>query len=196
MIDAKQADPIIIVGVDPGKTTAVSVIEVNIKANRWKLRERAAYGPVTDGASLAELLVRLRVKMRDQELPVAKCAMEQLMAYTTSAQEKAEAQGIVRLAAHYENVTMQTYSPTTVRAMVVGHGHAKESDIKVALRQHLGLERAKKGEGWQTHDYDALAVALCCAVQEEFLKSIQPQEVSSAQTVVHQTEPKRKSPAY
>jgi Holliday junction resolvasome RuvABC endonuclease subunit len=190
VIDAKQADPIIIVGVDPGKTTGIVVIEVNIKANRWKLLDRAAYGPTTDGATLAALLVRLRVKMRDQNTVVAKCAMEQLMAYTNSAQEKAEAQAIVRLAAHYENVTMQTYSPTTVRAMVVGHGHAKESDIKVALRQHLGLERAKKGEGWQTHDYDALAVALCCAVQEEFLKSIQPQ----GESAISAPAPARKSP--
>lgn len=170
---------VIIIGVDPGINTGIVAIEVDRKANRWHLVGRFNMPDVSDGGGLMRLYTWLRSYIHNEhEFPIAAVGMEQMMAYMTSAQEKAEAQAAVRMAAYAEMVTLHTYAPTSVRSTVVGSGRAKESDVAKVTRQLLGVTRTKKGEAFNKHQQDALAVALCCAVREGILQSIEPQEVT------------------
>ena len=191
------SDPVVIVGVDPGVTTGIAVILVHRKANRWELMLRSEVGDVRDGGGLYNLLCRVRALLHsDHRYPVAACAMEQLLSYTNSAQEKAEAQGIIRAAVYAEMVTLHCYAPTSIRATAVGSGRAKAGDVAKVMRDMAGLQRTKKGEAFSVHQQDALAAALCCAVGEGFLKSLEPQEETREESQLHQEEPKRKHPAH
>jgi Holliday junction resolvasome RuvABC endonuclease subunit len=181
----QNADPILVMGVDPGKTTGWVVIKVYRKNNKWELLERGEVASVEDGAGLHMLDVMLRAKIttnRAEDIPVAAVAMEQLMAYTNTAQEKAEAQGIVRLSAYMAMVTLYTYAPTTIRAVVVGSGKAKASDVAQVTRRLADLGRTKRGESFTPHQQDALAAALCCCLKEDFLRTLESTDAMPVHT--------------
>jgi len=167
-----MSDPVYIVGVDPGVTTGICVIE--IWDGKWRLLKRMTVDDVRDGGGLCALATSVTWSLLNY-VPAA-MAMEQMMAYKTSAQEKAEAQGVIRLAAYQRQIPMHTYAPTMIRTLVVGSGCAKASDIAKVTRELTGITHAKKGEAFDKHQQDALAAALCCALKEGYLNILEPQE--------------------
>jgi Holliday junction resolvasome RuvABC endonuclease subunit len=164
-------------GVDPGVTTGVCVIRV--ESGKWWLTYRGQVEDVRDKYGLGHLYSELHALYRTDQLDIV--AMEQLMAYVRNAQEKAEAQGVVKLFAGQASVVMSCYPPATIRALVVGSGKAKESDVRAVLRHVTGLTRCKKGQAFTPHQQDALAVALCCALKEDLLNVIEPQQPPTRQ---------------
>lgn len=163
-----------VMGVDPGVVTGIVVIKVDRQRKEWALVERTEVPDVRDGGGLYDLNRAVRSRLSDSDKGFYGVAMEQLMAYTNSAQEKAEAQGVVRLSAYEARVPLYNYAPTTVRAIVVGSGKAKASDITKVARELTGLRHAPKGRPFSVHQQDALAVALCCALKEDLLKVLAP----------------------
>ena len=163
-----------VLGVDPGVTTGLVVIKVDRQRSKWALISRTTIEDVRDGAGLYYLNRAVRSIVGDHTDAYFGIAMEQLMAFKTSAQEKSEAQGVVRLAAYECRSTLYTYAPNTVRSIVVGSGKAKASDIQKVTRELTGLTNPPKGKAFNVHQQDALAAALCCCVKEDLLKMIEP----------------------
>jgi Holliday junction resolvasome RuvABC endonuclease subunit len=166
--------PNYIVGVDPGVTTGICV--VRIEDGKWKLVDRDTVLNVRAGESLSDLYDVLKFKLEWFQCNDVVVAMEVMQAYMSSAQEKSQAQGVVMLAAYRAGVVLHTYSPTTIRALVVGSGRAKAADVSQATRALTGIAHPKKGEAFNVHQQDALASALCCALEEEYLPILRPQE--------------------
>lgn len=149
-----------IVGVDPGKTTGVAVL--NVDNAGWTLISRYQVEPEgeTRGEQLYLLFERLTKEMAAKGTVVA---MEEMLAYRqNSADEKVESQAATRLAAYASKVELETYAPATVRSVVCRDGRADPRTIRETVRFLARTpKRSRKGEGWSPHQIDALAVALC-----------------------------------
>lgn len=148
-----------IVGIDPGKTVGVAIVDVT--EGGWMLHSRADLTP--EGDSRGEQLARLHHAFTDGEFGGATYVMEEMLAYRqATADEKVEAQAVVKLAAFHMSCELVTYAPATVRSVICRDGRADERTIRETLKfLARAPQRAKKGEGWSAHQLDALAVALC-----------------------------------
>jgi Holliday junction resolvasome RuvABC endonuclease subunit len=148
-----------IVGVDPGKTTGVAIVDVT--EGGWTLHSRADLTP--EGDSRGEQLANLHGRFTEGEFGGATYVMEEMLAYRqATADEKVEAQAVVKLAAYHMSNELVTYAPATVRSVICRDGRADERTIRETLKfLARAPQRAKKGEGWSNHQLDALAVALC-----------------------------------
>jgi Holliday junction resolvasome RuvABC endonuclease subunit len=148
-----------IVGIDPGKTVGVAVVDVT--EGGWTLHSRADLTP--EGDSRGEQLARLHHEFTDGEFGGATYVMEEMLAYRqATADEKVEAQAMVKLAAYHMSNDLVTYAPATVRSVICRDGRADERTIRETLRfLARAPKQAKRGQGWSAHQYDALAVALC-----------------------------------
>lgn len=151
-----------ILGIDPGKTTGLVIIE--IEGTSWRLIERLDVPPYgEDNQWLLDLYTVLYPRLESVDVAV----MEQMLSYrNATADEKMEAQGVIKFACAQVGCPLITYAPVTVRSTICCDGHADERSIRRTLRFLLNLpERTKPGEGWSAHQYDALAVALCHLVR-------------------------------
>lgn len=148
-----------IVGIDPGKTTGVAVVEAD--GDGWQLCARYDRQPKGDtrGEQLADLRRGLGLEMQRADA----VAMEEMFAYRqATADEKVEAQAIVKLACWESGKELVTYAPATIRSVICRDGRADERTIRETLRYFARAPKtAKRGQGWSSHQYDALAVALC-----------------------------------
>lgn len=153
-----MTDPILILGVDPGETTGLAMIEWT-PGGSWRL-ERRWEVPGSSKAwddSLGELYHELRGIVGG----VTAVAMEELLVSgIRSRKERPEAQGIIRLVAHLYRTPLNTYAPTTIRSCICGTGRADDAGVKATIRFLLGVPRSKKGEAFTSHQVDAVAVAL------------------------------------
>jgi len=162
----------IVVGVDPGLTTGFAVVEVS--CGGWSLRMREDYRSdkifESRGEQLHAIFRRLHW-FRDYFDPTGEdgftLAMEEMLAYSSrSADEKVEAQAIVKLFSAMEPVTLVTYAPATVRSVVVSNSRATAGEVKGTMRYLCRMGKTnKKGEAFTVHQQDALAVALCHALR-------------------------------
>lgn len=151
-----------IVGIDPGKTTGLVVIEAD--ENGWSLISRADIAPDEDierGRNLWKLHDEIGTQITTYKADVV--AMEELLAYRqATADEKVEAQAVVAMAAYRARVPLITYAPVTIRSTICRDGRADVQTITKTLRYLARLpKQSKRGEAWSAHQYDALAVALC-----------------------------------
>lgn len=148
-----------IVGIDPGKTTGIAVVEAD--EGGWHLVSRFDLAPegITRGMQLATLYCNLMDCLGHADSAV----MEEMLAYKqATADEKVEAQAIVKLATFNSEVELNTYAPATVRSVICRDGRADKKTIRETLRFLARAPKtAKRGQGWSAHQYDALAVALC-----------------------------------
>ena len=164
-----------VIGVDPGKTTGICVIRVNTKKQTWQLLSREEIGGMEDADRLHTLSCRLHMLCyrTPNEVTLGAVAMEYLQAHKQySHQEKAEAQGVIRLTAYETGAFMSLYAPTTIRKVVTGRGDAKAGDISRVLRDLTGLQNPRPG--FTAHQQDALAVALCYAMLDGRLNKLKP----------------------
>lgn len=87
-------------------------------------------------------------------------ALEQLYAHyerTQPAILMGHARGVIMLAAAERGIPVTSYSATSVKKTISGHGRAPKEQMQAAVCRHLGLKQAP-----EPHDVaDALAIALC-----------------------------------
>ena len=156
-----------IVGVDPGKTTGIAVIEADERG--WHLCAR--YDRTPEGEMRGEQLANLRTGIGLEIRRADAVAMEEMLAYRqATADEKVEAQAVVKLTAWERRVPLVTYAPATVRSVICRDGRADVRTIRETLRFLVRAPKtSKKGQGWSHHQYDALAVALCHLARSGFV---------------------------
>ena len=148
-----------IVGVDPGKTTGVALLDAI--DDGWTLVGRWDVAP--EGVTRGEQLYQLHGILTEMCRPGDVVVMEEMLAYRqATADEKVEAQAIVKLVAFERARDFVTYAPATIRSVICRDGRADERTIRETLRfLTRSPKTAKRGQGWSAHQYDALAVALC-----------------------------------
>jgi len=168
-----------ILGIDPGITTGLALLSFDDEG--WQLDRRWELRPETEtrGEALSSLYGELyQVCFEDQQEPVVSgIAMEAFLAYgTNTAEEKIEAQAVIKLFAYDCKVPLHTYAPVTVRSAVIGSGRATPAQIKATMRHLLGLGKtSKRGEAFTDHQCDAVAVTLCHLVCSGELQILRPQ---------------------
>jgi len=159
-----------ILAVDPGITTGLALIEYHEARGSWTCLGRWDLRPDTEERRQAlsvlfgELYETTHNDGSVEPATVDVIVMEELLAYRkTSADEKVEAQAIVKLLSYdCGPIPLVTYAPATVRSAVCGTGRADEKGVRDTLRFLLRMpKRAKKGEALSPHQQDAVAVALC-----------------------------------
>lgn len=157
-----------ILGVDPGVTTGFALLSSD--GENWRLERRWELRWKTLGELYNELL--------ETGLDgVDEVAMELMLAYKqASADEKVEAQAIVKLLAEQSNKPLHLYAPGTIRSAVMGTGKATPAQIKATMRHMLGMGKTSKpGHAFTEHQQDAVAVALCHLVCSGGLRILRPQ---------------------
>jgi crossover junction endodeoxyribonuclease RuvC len=94
-------------------------------------------------------------------------AVEQLYAHYERSQPAilmGHARGVIMLAAAEQGLPVVSYSATSVKKTVSGHGRAPKGQIQAAVCHHLGLAKVP-----EPHDVaDALAIALCHLFVRQF----------------------------
>ena len=153
-----------VVGIDPGLVTGVAIVDVT--EGGWELHSRFELASEGDsrGEQLLGIYQALHALIGDPYPPqVGTVVMEEMLAYRkASADEKVEAQALVKLVTEETDRELVTYAPATVRSVICRDGRADERTIRETLKfLARAPQRAKKGEGWSNHQLDALAVALC-----------------------------------
>ena len=161
-----------ILGVDPGLTVGLAIIEYREERGSWRCLKRWDYRPDVEdrGEALSRLATVVNTNIADYRCLAV--AMEEMLAYRqASADEKVEAQAIVKLTAYQKRLPLHTYAPATVRSVVCGTGRADPKGVRDTLRFLLRMpKRAKKGEGLSPHQQDAVSVALCHLKQDAGLQ--------------------------
>jgi crossover junction endodeoxyribonuclease RuvC len=116
-------------------------------------------------ASGQNMELRLRELKKSLDEILAECqptvmAVEQLYAHyerTQPAILMGHARGVILLAAAEQGIPVTSYSATSVKKTISGHGRAPKEQMQAAVCHHLGLKQAP-----EPHDVaDALAIALC-----------------------------------
>lgn len=163
-----------ILGVDPGVTVGFALLQCDddgwLLDERWEVR----------WSTLDYLYEQVQLRVDDLCDVVV---MERMLAYKqASADEKVEAQAIVKLVAEQLDKPLYLYAPGTIRSAVVGTGKATPAQIKATMRFLLNLPKvSKRGEAFTVHQQDAVAAALCYLVVDGGLKVLVPQ-VDSGQS--------------
>jgi Holliday junction resolvasome RuvABC endonuclease subunit len=165
---------VIVLGIDPGVTTGLCILTCD--GEDWHLERRWEYRWET----VYDLYLHLQETVEALSDPVL--AMELMLSYgANTADEKVEAQTIVKLLAQQRGHFLATYAPATVRSSVCGTGRSTPAQIKATMRHFLDLPKvSKRGEAFTVHQQDAAAVALCYLVCSGSLRVLRPQGRSVA----------------
>lgn len=130
-----------------------------------KQRIRIVEAGVVRVASGPSMELRLRELKESLDEILSDCrpqimALEQLYAHyerTQPAILMGHARGVIMLSAAEHEVPVTSYSATSVKKTVSGHGRAPKEQMQAAVCHHLGLKTTP-----EPHDVaDALAIALC-----------------------------------
>jgi crossover junction endodeoxyribonuclease RuvC len=154
------ARPHCVLGVDPGlNRTGYAVLERS--ENSPLLREGGVLR-TTAGLSLAERILELGRGLREiiDEYQPQILAIEQVFSTTKfpkTAILMAHARGALLFAAADAGVPIAHYTPTQIKRILTGSGHASKEQIQQAIRQELNLEKVLEPNDVA----DAFAVALC-----------------------------------
>ncbi|MDR0349980.1 MAG: crossover junction endodeoxyribonuclease RuvC [Coriobacteriales bacterium] len=151
----------IILGVDPGlANTGWGVIE-----QRGAKRRALAYGCITTEAHVA-IAARLKQihdgiaavieRYRPAELGIE---VVYFGSNAKSALATGQARGAALVAAAQSGLEVGEYSPTQIKQVTVGEGHAEKQQVQYMVKALLALDH----EPTPDHAADALAVALCHA---------------------------------
>jgi Holliday junction resolvasome RuvABC endonuclease subunit len=160
-----------VLGIDPGVTVGFALLGCD--GEDWWLVDREEYR--------WEHVVQLYDRLQNWACGDYHWSMERMLAYRqATADEKVEAQAIVKLCAALNGRTLEMYAPATIRSAVVGTGKATPAQIKATIRHLLDLPKiSKRGEAFTPHQQDAVATALCflvCAGWLKVLKQAKKQE--------------------
>ena len=163
------SEPLAVLGVDPGVSTGLAVLTWT-PGRSWQCTRRLDVRPEVEdrGHQLLELEEELRgmlqLAMAEGEVTIA---MEEMLSFRAhSADEKVEAQAVVKLLAARLGIPLRTYAPATIRSVVCQQGRADDATIRNTVRFLLRMpKRARAGESLTPHQQDAVCVALCELVQ-------------------------------
>lgn len=147
-------------GIDPG-----------LNRTGYAILERSARSPVlreggvirtTVGLSLAERVVEIGRGLREviEEFKPDVLAIEQVFStakYPKTAILMAHARGAILFAAADVGIPIIHYTPTQIKRLLTGSGHATKEQIQHAIRHELKLETVLEPNDVA----DAFAVALC-----------------------------------
>ena len=158
----------LILGIDPGTAeTGLGIISTTPKAKL--VFHTCITTPKTDFPE-----TRLNQIFQELSTIIAKhkpevLAMESLFFATNAKTVMAvgQAMGVVMLAAAQANMPVFKYSPLQVKRLIAGDGKAEKSALQEKVRQLLRLKTVPRPQ----HAADALAVALCHALQGHPLRS-------------------------
>ncbi len=154
------ARPHCVLGVDPGlNRTGYAVLERSARSP--VLREGGVIRS-TPSLTLAERILELGRGLREviDEFKPQVLAIEQVFSTTKfpkTAILMAHARGALLYAAADAGVSVVHYTPTQVKRLLTGSGHASKEQIQHAIRQELKLETVLEPNDVA----DAFAVALC-----------------------------------
>ncbi len=157
--------PVIILGIDPGtRVTGWGVVALD-----------AAGEPRTLGCDVIAPKARLPIEQRLQfifsalgdviatHLPTVVAIEEPFVgANVRSAMAVGEARTVAMLAATLAGVPVRHYAPARIKQVVAGYGQGEKTQVREMLRLQLGVDTLPE----DLNATDALAVALCHAVQQ------------------------------
>jgi crossover junction endodeoxyribonuclease RuvC len=158
---AQVREPVIILGIDPGlANTGWGVIE------QLRSKKRAlAYGCVTTEATDG-IAVRLKQihdgiaavieRYHPQELGIE---VVYFGSNAKSALATGQARGAALVAVAARGLVVGEYSPTRIKQVIVGEGHADKRQVQYMVKTMLALDHTPSPD----HAADALAAALCHA---------------------------------
>jgi crossover junction endodeoxyribonuclease RuvC len=157
----RTGDSFVILGIDPGlANTGWGVIE-----QTGSRRRALAYGCVTTEAD-DDIAIRLKRIHDDVAAVIERYRPSELgieVVYfgsnAKSALATGQARGAALVAVAARGLVVGEYSPTRVKQVVVGEGHAEKRQVQYMVRALLTLDH----EPTPDHAADALAVALCHA---------------------------------
>ena len=162
---------LIILGIDPG-TASLGYGLIEAQKNDLRL---VAFGCLKTGKDLAASL-RLRFLFRELTKLIKKhkpdsLATEQLFFFKNmkTAIRVSQSQGIVMLAGANFDIPVLEYTPLQVKQAVTGYGLAQKQQVQKMVKVILRLEEIPKPDDAA----DALAVAICNAHCQKFLKITQ-----------------------
>ncbi len=160
-----DGSPTIILGIDPGtrvtgwgliaisgsdpRAIACDVIAPNAK---WPIEQRLAHIYL----ELAGIVARFRPAGMAVEEPFVGTNARSAMAI-------GEARTVAMLAATLAGVPVHHYAPARIKQMVAGYGRGEKAQLREMLRLQLGMAEAPD----DLNASDALAVALCHAMQHQ-----------------------------
>ena len=166
--------PIRVLGVDPGlNRTGYAILERSVR--KPVLREGGVIRS-TPELSLAERVLELGRGLQEviEEFQPQVLAIEQVFStskFPKTAILMAHARGALIFAAADAGVPVVHYTPTQVKRLLVGSGHASKEQIQHAIMQELNLKTILEPNDVA----DAFAVALChyyCSLNEIAFNSI------------------------
>jgi crossover junction endodeoxyribonuclease RuvC len=157
----REQGPVVILGVDPGlANTGWGVVE-----QRGARRRALAYGCISTEATedtaqrlrlIHDGLVAVIERYQPSELGIE---VVYFGSNAKSALATGQARGAALVAAAARGLVVGEYSPTRVKQVVVGEGHAGKQQVQYMVRALLKLDHTPAPD----HAADALAVALCHA---------------------------------
>jgi crossover junction endodeoxyribonuclease RuvC len=158
-----DGSPAIIVGIDPGtRVTGWGVISLDggePHAVAWDVIAPTAAWPIE------RRLERIFLDLRDviARFAPAAVAVEEPFVGTNvrSAMAIGEARTVAMLAATLAAIPVFHYPPARIKQVVAGYGQGDKAQVREMLRLQLGMAEAPE----DLNASDALAVALCHAVQ-------------------------------
>ena len=161
-----QGEPAaIILGIDPGtRTTGWGVValeggepralacDVISPKSRLPLEQRLEF----IFSELGDVIARFQPTAMAVEEPFVGTNVRSAMAI-------GEARTVAMLAATLAGLPVHHYPPARIKASVAGYGQGEKAQVREMLRLQLGMEEAPA----DLNASDALAVALCHAIQQQ-----------------------------
>jgi crossover junction endodeoxyribonuclease RuvC len=160
--ESSQANPVTILGVDPGTRVAgFGILEAGPGGVRW-VRHGAIKAPgKTEYCHrllyLAEQLEELIRVYKPDEVAIEKVFFGRSI---RSAFTMGEGRGVIILTAARAGVPYFEYDPTQVKKATTGNGRAPKAQVQKAIKNHLKLPEAPS----PNDAADALAIAFCHAL--------------------------------
>jgi len=158
-----------ILGLDPGTAiTGFGIIEKNNQGINY-----VNCGCITTCAGVP-MPERLKCIYEDARKLIVKyqpdvMAVEDLFYFrnATTVIKVSQARGVLILAAHKKRVPIFEYQPLQIKMALTGYGRADKKQMQQMVKTMLSLNKVPKPDDAA----DALAVAICHAHSEKFLKS-------------------------
>ena len=179
-----QSTPTRILGIDPGlRLTGYGVIETTANPIRPALLDGGVIR-LKEKQPLARRLVELEQELQAlfAEYKPHVCAVEMLYAHYNhprTAILMGHARGVIMLVAARNGARVEQYPANRIKQSTTGHGHASKPQMQRAIQMTFGLKELPE----PADVADALAVALCCAMDSRLNRG-DAGEVESAEEEV------------
>jgi crossover junction endodeoxyribonuclease RuvC len=155
-----------VLGIDPGlATTGYGVLESS--EGGFKLLEAGVIKTsIADTTSKRLKNLYLEIRQIIKEFKPDVMAVEEVFfsKNTKTAMAVSQARGVILLAG--DELVVRSYTPLQVKRAIVGYGRAKKAQVQKVVGARLKIKEAPK----QSDAADALAVALCSALELENVK--------------------------